>query len=627
MTGFFERMAQRAVGAEPRLVVRRRSRFEPWVPTAEQPWEHAPFVSASGAVEFDALDTLDGGVPAAAIETGNAHASGPQPSPRLDSRTRPGDRAGTPAPQGAVDEPHAFSPQAHRAPPPAHPENSFADSDHHPRPPVTTSTTNVLSQPPHHTSATPHQHSATSHDATTPPASAAREPDTIVRPASPAPPTRQPPVTGGVPPGSPSSDPEYLRPFPGEPASDEAHRTFPAAGRESTGNDLAPQAHHDLSTGDTAAPATSRANPHHEEPAGTDLPPSHQAPLDGRRSTVGFRPAPRGPSYEPDAPESSHQPPNQAPSTATADEVAPLTAVRTTPVSSRGRHTATPRRCGHFTAPPTAVPPTAPASTPGVPTRADTPQTRADQPVPQADRGTAPRDPGNAGSARPTSVQEVASYPAPPPSAAAPLSGDVGAPVESGSVTSRAMERPRRSGDSGKPNPVRAPRGGRRLQEEAPDPGSVAEATERPMAGSADVVTRLPLGPLPPVERRPERPLAPASGPAGALPDALELVRDHVVPALADRGVVPSRDRTQVRASDVGRPTPVLSRNRAIVTVGETRTTLSDSGDGPPAAAPTVHVHIDRIDVVRHTPPPAPTHRPLPRVDIDAYLTRRREDR
>jgi|UPI0004BF8DDD hypothetical protein len=109
----------------------------------------------------------------------------------------------------------------------------------------------------------------------------------------------------------------------------------------------------------------------------------------------------------------------------------------------------------------------------------------------------------------------------------------------------------------------------------------------------------------------------------------MDLVRDHVVPTLADRGVVPSSDHTQVRASDDPGPAATPSRNRATVTVGESHTTLSGTGDGPEDVAPAVHVHIERIEVVRHepAPPSTPTRRPLPRVDLDAYLTRRREDR
>ncbi|MDX2562914.1 hypothetical protein PV371_25115 [Streptomyces sp. TX20-6-3] len=65
------------------------------------------------------------------------------------------------------------------------------------------------------------------------------------------------------------------------------------------------------------------------------------------------------------------------------------------------------------------------------------------------------------------------------------------------------------------------------------------------------------------------------------------------------------------------------------MTVGEARTTLSGIDEGSEDAAPAVHVHIERIEVVRHepAPPTTPARRPLPRVDLDAYLTRRREDR
>jgi hypothetical protein len=125
-----------------------------------------------------------------------------------------------------------------------------------------------------------------------------------------------------------------------------------------------------------------------------------------------------------------------------------------------------------------------------------------------------------------------------------------------------------------------------------------------------------------------------------------------VVPALIDVGVVGAGERIEVSAPEAGRahrsgpsranPPP---RGVTVIRPGAVRSAAPHQvGDDSPvgsahprahedAPAPgpaQVHVHIDRIEVLRAALPPAPPATPRrgpPRVDHAAYLERRRADR
>ncbi|MGW0950050.1 hypothetical protein ACWD4O_47070 [Streptomyces sp. NPDC002623] len=102
-------------------------------------------------------------------------------------------------------------------------------------------------------------------------------------------------------------------------------------------------------------------------------------------------------------------------------------------------------------------------------------------------------------------------------------------------------------------------------------------------------------------------------------PDTVELVREHVVPALTERGVLPSSVRVEVRRAEAGEPAPAPRAGTATVRTAAARRTHSvHSADA--SGSPAVHLHIARIEVLPAAPPSPPTGS---RVDLDAYLARR----
>jgi hypothetical protein len=135
--------------------------------------------------------------------------------------------------------------------------------------------------------------------------------------------------------------------------------------------------------------------------------------------------------------------------------------------------------------------------------------------------------------------------------------------------------------------------------------------------------------------------------PEPGLPSDIDLVLDHVVPALIRAGVL-SRGE-QVRLSELDRADPhdrpakdrepppgtaVLTTGRprrdGPAPTGGSRQNLGSRQNSAAQGPPQVHVHIDRIEVLRAKSPPtpvAPARREPPRVDHAAYLERRRADR
>jgi hypothetical protein len=131
----------------------------------------------------------------------------------------------------------------------------------------------------------------------------------------------------------------------------------------------------------------------------------------------------------------------------------------------------------------------------------------------------------------------------------------------------------------------------------------------------------------------------PTAAAAWQPPTTEELVREHVVPALVAAGALTGDEAVRVTAPVIGRERDGRSQQpspgTALVTPGRVRVAPPAVEVAPPAAAlspPEVHVHIDRVEVLRAaapTPPPqpAPPRRQTPRVDHAAYLERRRADR
>jgi hypothetical protein len=116
------------------------------------------------------------------------------------------------------------------------------------------------------------------------------------------------------------------------------------------------------------------------------------------------------------------------------------------------------------------------------------------------------------------------------------------------------------------------------------------------------------------------------------VPDLAALLREHVMPALVERGVVSREERAVVAEPSNAAPAP---RNDppdpGTVTVRATPPAASEPAEERPAqpSEQAVHLHIDRVVVTRApapAPPPAPAPRPPRRtVDHAAYLARRRE--
>jgi hypothetical protein len=111
--------------------------------------------------------------------------------------------------------------------------------------------------------------------------------------------------------------------------------------------------------------------------------------------------------------------------------------------------------------------------------------------------------------------------------------------------------------------------------------------------------------------------------------DVAALLRDHVVPALADRGDVDRGERPRIVARRAELPAPpagtiAVAPGRADVR----RTAVPPASPGSAPARPEVHVHIDRVMVTRAPAAPAPPPpEPPPGAGADhaAYLARRRE--
>jgi hypothetical protein len=119
--------------------------------------------------------------------------------------------------------------------------------------------------------------------------------------------------------------------------------------------------------------------------------------------------------------------------------------------------------------------------------------------------------------------------------------------------------------------------------------------------------------------------------------DLAALLREHVVPALVDRGAL-SRDERAV----VAEPASAAAARRqdppqpGTVAVRATPAAAMAPARGQPEelpardADPAVHLHIDQVVVTRAPPPTPPAPAPPPRaarrtVDHAAYLARRRE--
>ncbi|MFD7324213.1 hypothetical protein ACFV9D_24465 [Streptomyces sp. NPDC059875] len=218
----------------------------------------------------------------------------------------------------------------------------------------------------------------------------------------------------------------------------------------------------------------------------------------------------------------------------------------------------------------------------------------------------------------------------------------------SGQTAHPATDRPGLAPGIWRTKPPRTDDGPARDRLDAPpaDAGPVrSPEPDRPGTGTPHGTGATPLPP-----RAGARP--PAAGPsAPPVPDLLELVREHVVPALVERGLIAPGARPAVRRADEEPSGPDVSPDRPTVVAGRLRiSSVPESDPAWPQPGPgDVHVHIDRIEVhPSHPPAPSPPPQPppsapppapppaagpaaarpaAPHVDLDAYLAARRGER
>ncbi|WP_405603479.1 hypothetical protein [Streptomyces sp. NBC_00081] len=129
----------------------------------------------------------------------------------------------------------------------------------------------------------------------------------------------------------------------------------------------------------------------------------------------------------------------------------------------------------------------------------------------------------------------------------------------------------------------------------------------------------------------PEHP-GPQPPPDTAAPELLDIVRDHVVPALTRAGLIAPGERLAVRLAGEGQHALGPSPDRTTVTAGRMRIRPAPDGPHRPGVGD-VHVHIDRVEVLPPSPPLAPASPPPPppppeparpaSVDLEAYLDAR----
>ena len=143
-------------------------------------------------------------------------------------------------------------------------------------------------------------------------------------------------------------------------------------------------------------------------------------------------------------------------------------------------------------------------------------------------------------------------------------------------------------------------------------------ACRRGAAGSSagcPPAPRATARPSPPPQRRRRAARGGARPPPAPVPDLAVLLREHVVPALVDRGVV-SRDERAVVAGRPAAPAPRRAPprpgHRAVRATPPAAPAPSSPAE-PPArrSEPDVHLHIDRV-VVTRAPAPAPPQPPAP---------------
>ena len=202
------------------------------------------------------------------------------------------------------------------------------------------------------------------------------------------------------------------------------------------------------------------------------------------------------------------------------------------------------------------------------------------------------------------------------PGPAAPLrQGPVAVPPPERSVPRRGVEAAAASTDVSLPPPAARHPSRRDLR-----PSTVEQVSSAPVAELRPDAVRAAAGEGLPWQRE-LRERSEDLVPPGRAPGTDEILREHVVPALVDAGVLPEGAREHVVVLRDGERAPADRRPLAPVVRLDAEPDRSSGGGD-------VHVHIGRVEVLRPSPPQPPAPRPRPAVvDHDAYLARRQRDR
>jgi hypothetical protein len=214
--------------------------------------------------------------------------------------------------------------------------------------------------------------------------------------------------------------------------------------------------------------------------------------------------------------------------------------------------------------------------------------------------------------------------------------------VETATPQRAQMTRPERPKTAG---PERAKTAGRE-RSQAPVTRRDPAEPHRPAEPPARPASSTPVTVVSQLARRTDRDDVEVPAALGTPADLTELVHQHLLSALSDRGLSgqgdlvldagPAGSDEVAAARLLAAVPPGTPAGSAIVGVGASR--REPAPDRPPQhpRTPDVHVHVERVVVVRvppaqpprpAAPPIAPVGRRAPAVDHTAYLTRRREDR
>ncbi|MFE9018101.1 hypothetical protein ACFYNL_05935 [Streptomyces sp. NPDC007808] len=108
------------------------------------------------------------------------------------------------------------------------------------------------------------------------------------------------------------------------------------------------------------------------------------------------------------------------------------------------------------------------------------------------------------------------------------------------------------------------------------------------------------------------------------MPGLQELIRDHVAPALTASGVIPPSERPEFPDPRDDTSLAPPGAGHALVVPGRMRGPSAD--EVKRSSTSDVHVHIERVEVVRPAPEAPGRRHDAEGFDLDGYLDRRRKE-